>query len=328
MTLSIVGAGSVGLTLAARLSASGQAVRLRTRRPEAAQALCSHGLRTEHAATGARGRFQVDAIAASEATAWDGDPVLLCTRGDAVEEACEQLAALSPASLVVTFQNDVVSEEVAGRHVERVAGGVWRETCTQLSDHEVRFLTDRPGRAILGVHPKGEHAEVVALAGSLENAGIRTGVSAEIGADKWLKLCVNLMSAPNALVVRQDHSEAAFVQIKVQLLEEARSVLRAAGIHPSSCDGQDRSLDEEIEFQQASLSKGTSARPIPLYNQVWRALQRRGWLEADAYHDRIIRLGEEHGIPTPANRRTLEILLRASNDRTGPEKVRALQLLG
>lgn len=327
MTATIVGAGSVGLTLAARLRASGQAVRLITRRTEAATRLREEGLHAEHAATGERKSWEVEAATWSEAPDSNGEPIFLCTRGDAVESACGDIHQWAPSSPVVTFQNDVVCEEIAARTVERVIGGVWRETCTQISDHEVRFLTDRPGRAILGRYPSGTHKEVEVLAARLERAGLRTGVSTQISEDKWLKLCVNLMSAPNALVVREDHDDASFVEVKVRLLQEARDVLSAAQIRSSSCDGKDRSLDEEIEYQRNALATGNSARPIPLYNQVWRALRKGSSLEADAYHQRILDLGAQHGVEAPANRRTLEVLLRAARDELGPESVRASELL-
>ena len=327
MIATVVGAGSVGLTLAARLRASGQSVRLITRRPEAAARLREEGLQAEHAATGERKTWEVEAAAWSEAPDCDSEPVFLCTRGDAVEAACRDIHQRAPSSPVVTFQNDVVCEEIAARFVDRVIGGVWRETCTQLSDHEVRFLMDRPGRAILGRHPSGSSDEVDSLAEMLERAGIRTGVSTDILADKWLKLCVNLMSAPNALVVRGDHDDGTFVEVKARLLEEARDVLAAAQIRSASCDRNDRSLDDEIEYQRNSLAMGNSARPIPLYNQVWLALRKGSSLEADAYHQRILDIGAQHGVETPANRRTLRVLLNAARNGSGPESVRASELL-
>ena len=57
-----------------------------------------------------------------------------------------------------------------------------------------------------------------------------------------------------------DHESQAFVSVKVRLLEEARAALLAAGIEARSCDGRDRSLDEEIAFQRESLARGTRAR--------------------------------------------------------------------
>lgn len=327
MSLRIVGAGAVGLALAARLARAGQSVQLTTDRPEIARALREKGLTAEHPASGETFRVAVDARAWEEPAGPPGeDPVLICTRSDAVEDVCRSLVPEKGAG-VVTFQNDVVSEEAASAVIAPVFGGVWRETCTRVDENRVRFLFDRPGRAILGLHPKGKSPAATRLAAVFETAGIRTGVSDEIGRDKWLKLCVNLMSAPNALIRRADHTSRSFAEVKIRLLEEARAVLAAAGIETGSCDGRDRSLDEEIEFQRRARAEGSGARAIPLYNQVWAALRHGGHLEADGYHQRIIDLGREYDVAVPVNQRVLEALRAADRAGTGPESLAADALL-
>ncbi|MBW2242264.1 MAG: ketopantoate reductase family protein [Deltaproteobacteria bacterium] len=325
MSLTILGAGSVGLTLAARLARGGVRVLVLTRREAAAHAL-SAGLVAEHPADGTCFEVELDARCADHPETWPDQPVLLCTRGDGVEAAAKLVARRAPQAPLVTFQNDVVHEATAARYHSTVLGGVWRETCTRTGDARVRFLHDRPSRAIVGLHPSGHSQDAHAIAALLERGDIRSGVSECVTLDKWLKLCVNLMSTPNALIRREDHAGRDFVEIKVSLLEEARAVLAAAAIETGSCDGLDRSLDEEIAFQRASLERGTSARPIPLYNQVWSALTRRLPTEADAYHRRICDLGERHDVTTPLNRRVLEALLHAARTHTGPESLAASNL--
>ena len=135
------------------------------------------------------------------------------------------------------------------------------------------------------------------------------------------------MSAPNALIRREDHETRAFVETKVRLLEEAEAALAAAGIVARSCDGRDRSLEEEIESQRSSLERGASARRLPLYNQVWAALRHGGPLEADRYYRRILDLARRHGVPTPVNERVLDALERAWKESRGPESLGAAELL-
>ena len=135
------------------------------------------------------------------------------------------------------------------------------------------------------------------------------------------------MSAPNALVRREDHASAAFVELKARLLEEARAALAAEGIRATSCDGRDRSLDEEIRFQRASLAAGVSARRAPLYNHVWTGLREGRPLGAEAYHRRILALAGRHGLPAPRNLCVLAALERAVREDLGPECVAAADLL-
>ena len=324
-TATIVGAGSVGLALAARLARGGVAVLLVTRRPEAAHALAGRGLEASDPATGARLGVALRATADPDWPARATGPLFVCTRAADVEPIAR--ACAGGAAPFVTFQNDVASEEVAARFVPRVIGGVWRETVTRRADDRVSLQLDRPGRAVVGLHPHGRSAAVEEVAALLRRGGLDVSVSEAIGHDKWLKLCVNLMSVPNALARRADHETAAFVEVKVRLLEEAAAVLGAAGIDAAPCDGRDRNLAEEIAHQRTALARGTSARPLPLYNHVWTSLRSGASLEADAYHERILALAERHSVPAPVNRRVLEKLREACRGRLGPECFEARALL-
>ena len=184
-----------------------------------------------------------------------------------------------------------------------------------------------PGEAAAdGTQVDSAHT-VEALASAFRHAGYDVGVSQRIAEDKWLKLCVNLMSAPNALVVRSDHTHWAFVEVKARLLEEARAALAAGGVSARSCDGHDRSLEEEIHYQRESLALGTSARRAKVYNAVWMALRSGAALEADRYHQRILDLARSHGLAAPVNQRVLQALQRAERDALGPESLRADELL-
>lgn len=187
----------------------------------------------------------------------------------------------------------------------------------------------RSGVDVLFVVRRAESARAI------EHQGVSVGDpasgevwSADIASDKWLKLCVNLTSAPNALIARADHRDPRFAEIKALLVEEARDALRAAGIRAASCDGRDRSLDEEIAHIRGSVASGESFRALPLFNAVWGALSRPGKsLEVDLYHQRIIGLGCTHGVATPSHERVLEALLRAHQLRLGPECLRVDELV-
>lgn len=322
--LAIVGAGSVGLVLGARLARAGRAVRFHVRSEAAAAALRERGVTVEDPASGACWRVAVDACVGPPEGA--AGAVVACVRQPDAEAVAGALAAASPAALPVNVQNGVDGDAVFARRFPRVLGAVWRATCTRVAPDRVRALG--AGRIVLGAHPAGAGPEVEALAATLRTAGFDVGVSPRLAEDRWLKLCVNLLSTPNALVRPDEHATPAFVEAKARLLEEARAVLAAAGIPARSCDGRDRSLEEEIAWQRGALARGDAARPFPLYNSVWQALRHGLPLEADAHHRRILALGERHGIATPVNARALAALLRAQADGLGPESLGAGALLG
>ncbi len=298
------------------------------RRPEVAQRIEREGVHFEDPASECGFVVRVPAIATAQArsAAIGAGPVLVCVRGPDTEVAARWLVRAVPGVTVVSFQNDVDNEDRLARHFKRVLGVAFRHTCTRVAANRVRATGG--GRLAIGAHPEGAGPDVQRLAEDLRAAGYDVGVSARIAEDKWLKLCVNLMSTPNALVRREDHTRQDFVEVKARLLEEAGATLAAAGIPARSCDGRDRSLAEEIAHQRASVRLGTSARRLPIYNQVWSALRHGGPLEADDYHRRILDLAGRHGVEAPTNARVLAALERAAREGLGPESVSASDLLG
>jgi 2-dehydropantoate 2-reductase len=324
----VLGAGSVGLALAAQLAAAGRAVTLLVRRPAAAAALRA-GVVAEDPIAGGERRLRLEATddPAAALTRGGDETVFVCTREPDTEAAGRAVARHAPEALVVSVQNDLGGGTLLARSLPRVIAAVWRQTATRVADDRVRF--HGPARVVLGAEPGcATAAEAAALAGELSAAGLDAACSERIREDQWLKLCVNLMSAPNALVRASDHTCAAFVELKARLLEEARDALAAAGIRAASCDGRDRGLDEEIAFQRASLAGGQSARRAPLYNHVWTGLRESRPLEAPAYHQRILELAARHAVPAPLNARVLAALDRALREGLGPESCGAGELLG
>jgi 2-dehydropantoate 2-reductase len=327
--ITIVGAGSIGLSLGGRLARAGSDVVFLTRRAEAAATLTDRALSVTDPSVQestftvrVRAHHRIEDLPDSHRRG----VVVLCTRVTELESAAGAVARAMPDALVVCAQNDVGNEARVATRARRVAGLVYRQTCTRQDDATVFALG--PGRIVVGLHPTGSDPDLDRLADAAERAGYDVGRSAEIARDKWLKLCVNLMSTPNALVRREDHTTEAFVEVKARLLEEAAAVLDAAGIVAEPCDAGDRSLSEEIASQRASLAAGTSARLLPVYNAVWSALRDPALgLEADVFHRRIIELGARHDVATPVNRRSLAALLRARTEGRGPESVSAGDLL-
>jgi len=322
----IVGAGSVGLSLGARLARAGSDVWMLARRPESVDAIASGGIEVHEPASGKDWMSRPAAVSTLEdAASLAGRILVVCVRAPDSATLATQLAARAPDAAIACAQNDVDNEEIFARHFDRVVGIVVRQTCVRTAPNRVNALGR--GRLVIGAHPYGESATARAVAAAFRVAGFDVAVSSCIGEDKWLKLCGNLMSVQNALIHPDEHTQPEFVEIKATIVEEACRVLAAAGIAARSCDGHDRSLDDEIAFQRASLELGQSARRLPVYNAVWGALRHGSPLEADRYHERILALAREHGIDAPMNQRALELVLRASREGLGPESARCADFL-
>jgi 2-dehydropantoate 2-reductase len=317
----------VGLVIGARLAHAGCDVLFAVRRHEVAKAIEQGGVRCDDLAMGdgfsARARATTDLATASDFI--EDGPVLFCMRRSQTEQAAKDLAALAPSVTAVSLQNDVDNEGRLAQYFRAVIGGVVRQTSTRVAPNAA--VMAGAGRLVLGDHPTGCGSTAAALAGCLRSAGYDVGLSEHIDRDLWLKLCINLMSAPNALIRREDHDTPEFVAVKVRLLEEARDALGAAGIDARPCEGPDRSLEEEIAHQRGALERGDSTRKLPIYNQVWAALEHGLPLESNGYHRRIIELASRSGLRCPTNERVLAILEEAARSRRGPERARAAELL-
>ncbi len=327
MKLTVYGAGAVGLVVGARLARAGNEVVFLVRKPGVAEQIEARGVRFEDPAKGDAWSARARAVASAEELPEEfrAGTILFCMRASQTASAAQALAPVAPRACVASFQNDLDNEAILAEHFPVVIGAPLRQTCTRTASNQARAIGG--GRVVLGRHPSGGGPELLALSTQLRAAGYEVGISERIAEDRWLKLCVNLTSAPNALIRRPDHTTRAFVEIKARLLEEARDALASAGIAARSCDARDRSLDEEIEWQRASLARGESARRLPIYNQVWAALRHGGPLEADAYHRRILELAARAGLAAPMNARVLEVLLRQAGSEAGPESVEASEIL-
>ena len=246
----VFGAGSVGTVLAALLTDAGVDVALAGR--AAARHLLVEGDNEEVHAT-------VPVVEDPIGT------ILLCVH----EPDVPALASRWPGRRIVSFANGVAT-------VDGVSPAVWRMTCTLERPGFARF-TQR-GRVIV---------EDEDLAQDLRRTGFDVGVSEDIAADRWLKLYVNLMSAPNALIRKEDHGLAAFPAVKIELLEEARALFLQHGVDARSCDGRDPSLEDEVARLRQGVGTG---RVRPVYNSTWRLLA-RGLATKERYHDVVMGLG-------------------------------------
>lgn len=322
----VLGAGSVGLTAGARLGAAGARIHFWTRTEAAALALAREGVRACDPGSGER----VCARATASARRPGDGPVLLCVRSPQTGAALAALAAVAPEALVVSVQNGVENDARVARRFRRALGVVWRLTCTRVAPHPNRVRFAGRGRVVVGANPDApaDERQVLALARAFRAAGFDAGTTDRLAGDRWLKLCVNLLSGPNALVRQSEHRTRAFVEVKLRLLEEARAVLAAAGIEARSGDGRDPDLDAMIAAQRAALDRPPPPRGVPVYNDVWTALHEGRDLEAVEHHEAIVRRGRAHGIATPANERALAALERAQRDGLGPECIGAAELLG
>jgi 2-dehydropantoate 2-reductase len=315
--VTILGAGSVGLALAAWLGRAGGSVRLITRTRQQAQRLRDGGLLSVDPALGAAWRTRPEALAFEDLAPGPESPLVLALRIGVTGRIVPRLEDLG-APAVLNLQNGMEGEDAFAGRLPGSAGAIWRQTCRRVGLAQV-WQRSRP-RLILGREgPPLKDDWLPAFVTRLQQAGLDAALSADLAADRRLKLCVNLLSAPNAIVRRNDQHRPAFARLKLELLEECAVVLAAAGLSARSCDGRDPSLDEMIALQRRRVEHPEAPpRATGLVNSVWRALESGAELEPLRYHRSVLAWARAAGVAAPLNRALLDWLLEVDRLRPRP----------
>jgi 2-dehydropantoate 2-reductase len=325
MNIVVLGAGAVGSVLGGLLALQKHDVLLVCREAHADAITKKRGLRLR-SATGdyvapVRATSRLDKKDIAENTS-----VFLTAKSYDTDACVELLSAVAPAGIpVVCFQNGVANEEKVAAVSDTVYGGVCRMTCSMIQAGHASFI--RHGRIVVGKYPKGVDAFAKTLVGAFGQTGCQAAVSRNVTCDKWLKLAMNTYSALHAIVDPRDHEANEFFELKVAILEETKKVLKTAKLRPKSCDGKDLSIDELItDLKRPRAVRSQSGMKVR--NSTWQNLYlKRDRIENAFFHEPIIQLGRENGIPVPYNEVVLELVQKCHREGLGPEALRLSEVL-
>ncbi|MDO9326650.1 MAG: ketopantoate reductase family protein [Methanoregula sp.] len=191
----ILGAGAVGLPLAAKLSRVADVVTV-TREPYA-RAITRQGLLI----TGAWGSETAWFPCVSDlADDKDFDYILVTSKSQDTENLCRQYKGLMGTSEVVSFQNGIGNEETISRYSDRIIGGVVLTGFVRESDREIR-ITANAGPMQIGRFPGGVDAGVQGLADIMTQAGIPVETSGHILGKIWSKNLINCSLNPLSAIM-------------------------------------------------------------------------------------------------------------------------------
>jgi 2-dehydropantoate 2-reductase len=309
----VQGAGAVGSALAAYLARRGHRVWVAAREAHVRALQVQGGIRAVSRSETFLAPVQADL--ALPPSLPPETVIFLTVQSPDVSDAVGALAPFASNHSLVTWQNGIHAEEAAAVVFPALYGGVVRFTATLLEPGEVRLRA--PGQLILGRHPRGLDPLGQAIVDDLRAAGFEAAASLEIGADKALKLLVNLVSGP-AVLLRRSGKEPALAAVQVALLEEALLVFAAHRIDARPASGLGQPLGTLLAHFRAGGSAPDTTGGI--YNSTWQNLHHhRPRLENDSYHGEIVRLGKEAGVATPVNARALLVLESVCAQGLGPE---------
>jgi 2-dehydropantoate 2-reductase len=318
--IGVLGAGSIGCYLGGRLIAAGHDVVLVGRM---GTEIAAHGLTLTDYQGERIELAQVHYVDDVSALA-DRDAVLITVKSTATESAARELAKVRPP-VVVSFQNGVGNTDVLRAHLPRVLAGMVPFNVVRRGEGRFHNGTSGPLELERGCD------ELVA---ALRSAGFGVVEHEDLRAVQWTKLVVNLNNAVNALAgipLQQQIRERAYRLAMAMVVEEALMTLRAAGIKPVRIG---RLVPRFAPFvlrlpnwlflrlAAAMVKVDADAR-----SSMWEDLERRRPTEVDYLNGEIIRLGEQHGVPTPINHRIRELVRAAEQASCGSPQLSSAALL-
>jgi 2-dehydropantoate 2-reductase len=305
----VLGAGSVGSVLAARLHQAGRDV-LAVGRQEHVDAIRKDGLRV----AGPEGDVaSVDVPAATELE--PADVIFLTVKTPDVPGAAAQAAKVGDGATLVTCQNGVQADRMAAEVVGpgRVAGGVVVFDAEFLDPGEVTLKRDGP--LLLGNPwgaPTGRDRAVRDLLYGAHEVELREGLA---GA-RWMKLLVNLNNALPAATgksIQEVYEHGELARVATAAMQEGVEVVRGAGKPLSSIPWASRTLVTGI----SALPTGLAMRltrwkvrrtlgDVPARPSTLQSVLRGGASEVDYLNGEVVRLAEEIGVAAPVNRGLVE----------------------
>lgn len=293
----IVGGGSVGLLMAARLQLGGVAVHLLTRSEEQAEQIRSSKV-TLHQLKGPV--LTVPLLASSVEGKWPlADVYLLAVKQTQLGSIVTKLQQLPETTRVIALQNGMGHREALGLSVsaDRLYFGVNTEGARRISPIEVVHT----GQGNVRIGPWTVHETVDPIIQTFVDRARRAGIPAEYAEETssllWRKLAANTVINPLTAIAELRNGQLLKIPTMLQLMrtvfEEVRMVANASGHKLEEPDWQDI----------LAICRSTSQN----YSSMLQDLLNNKETEIDSINGYIVEKARELNLKTPMN----ETLYRA-----------------
>ena len=232
ISVCVAGAGTIGSLLAAHLAQVAE-VSVLTRREEHARALNEHGLTV----TG-RADFTAQVVAAVDpAQLPEPELVIVACKGSDVEPLTQRLEGHFPAATLMTVQNGLGAEEIAGAHGSwPLLSAVTFMSGTRLGDTAVEYVLDT--ETWIGPYRGTTPADARAVAALIASSGLKAEGFDDLRPAQWSKLIfnatVNAVAALTGLAHDPHFAQTAEINdlgnLVRDLIDEGKAVAAAAGV--------------------------------------------------------------------------------------------------
>lgn len=285
----VLGAGAVGLGIAAKLSTVADVVAIA--REQYAKEVTDQGLHLSGA--WGEGVFRFRCLD-KPPTREQFDYVLITVKSHDTERVCRQYAALLRGLPVVSLQNGVGNEEIIRGFTEHVIGGVVMTGFRRKSPCAVD-ISANAGETLLGKFPGGVDEPVRSLVDLFACAGIPVRASGTIKNDLWSKNLISSVLNPLSAVLGIQYGDLLSVpalRVISSITDEYYAVTGAEGITLAW-----KNPAEFLTYLKNEL--------IPVMHNHFSSMQQDlefgRTTEIEFLNGQVIKAGERHGIPTPYN---------------------------
>lgn len=288
MRVLILGAGAVGLSIAAKLSDYAEVFAVCRDR-------CAAAIRKDgFSLTGLweKETFQLPCGTVPPAGPWDY--IIITTKSLATRSICEQYHHLFGDAEVVSLQNGIGNEEIISEYTDNVIGGMIITGFEWMADNAV-FVSVDGGETVFGRFPGGHDEKANILANLFAKAGMRASSTDNIKGTIWAKALYSCSLNPLGAIMECSYGDLLQTpawNIITKIVHEAFEVVNAEGIMM-----QQKTAEEYLEFLKTRKIPPTATHLSSMYQDI-----AAGRLtEVDYINGAIVTLGKTHGIPTPVN---------------------------
>ena len=297
MKIAVLGAGAVGLTVAAKLSRVAEVHAVARRRH--ADAIRERGFLL----TGIWGEGTYRFSCSDDLpSAWqEADYYIITSKSTDTEAICRQFADAIKGREVVSLQNGIGNEEIIGRFTDRMIGGMIIPGFEWRGDASVHVSVEAAPMK-LGRYPSGTDEAVESLAALIRKAGIKAEATDSIRADIWSKTLYNCALNPLGAVMNVPYgalTDPHAWTIVTEIVKEAYRVVDAEGVSLPW-----KTPEAYLEYLRTRQLPATAAHHSSMLQDL--SLGRR--TEIDFMNGAIVTFARKHGIDAPYNSCIAELI--------------------
>lgn len=217
--------------------------------------------------------------------------VIIATKSYDTSDAMRSLRRFGSTAVFLTLQNGIDNANLIARTARRVIAGTTAHGVTYLGPGEIRHAG--LGDTTIGAWTKVDESTVVRLRDLLDEAGIRTRITADVRSELWAKLVVNaainplaaLAGVPNGRLVE----DPALRRLLEDVARETAGVARAAG---ARVDAEDLVRRTRLVARRTATNRASMLQDLDSGRRT----------EIDAITGAVLREAEKAGVETPVNR--------------------------